>query len=102
MRGNLHVTAETVAYSHSCGGSTVGIDPVCDGDSGPRSGPWETHRTGGQGIPGPQVEDVSAPDEKTLTIRFWQAPTILNPYLGSSQMDRDAAAITLEPRCPQS
>ncbi len=51
---------------------------------------------GAKESPAPQVEDVSAPDEKTLTIRFWQAPTIANPYLGSSQMDRDAAAITLE------
>ena len=36
------------------------------------------------------------PDE-TLTILYWQAPTIANPYLSSGTKDVDAATLVLEP-----
>ncbi len=36
-------------------------------------------------------------DERTLTILYWQAPTLPGPYLSGGTKDRDAGAITLEP-----
>lgn len=38
-----------------------------------------------------------AQDESTVTILYWQAASILNPYLSSGTKDNDAAAIVLEP-----
>ena len=38
-----------------------------------------------------------APEEKVLTIRYWQAPSLPSPYLADGYKDRDAAAVTLEP-----
>ena len=35
--------------------------------------------------------------DKTLTILYWQAPTIANPYLSSGNKDTDAASLVLEP-----
>ena len=35
--------------------------------------------------------------QKVLTILYWQAPSIPNPYLSGGYKDRDAGAITLEP-----
>lgn len=36
--------------------------------------------------------------EATLTLRYWQAPSTLNPYLsGGVYKDLDAAALVLEP-----
>ena len=35
--------------------------------------------------------------DKTLTILYWQAPTIANPYLSGGSKDTDAAALVLEP-----
>lgn len=35
--------------------------------------------------------------ERVLTILYWQAPSIPNPYLSGGYKDRDAAAVTLEP-----
>ena len=32
-----------------------------------------------------------------MTIRYWQAPSLANPYLSNGIKDRDAGAITLEP-----
>ena len=36
-------------------------------------------------------------EEKTLKLVYWQAPSILNPYLSSGDKDTSAAAITLKP-----
>ena len=36
-------------------------------------------------------------DEDALTILFWQAPTISNPYLASGTKDVDISALVLEP-----
>ena len=46
----------------------------------------------GAGGPGP-----GAAEERLLTLRYWQAPSVPSPYLSSGFKDRDAAAITLEP-----
>ena len=34
---------------------------------------------------------------ETLTLLFWQAPSIANPYLSSGNKDTEAAALVLEP-----
>ena len=39
----------------------------------------------------------TAPEEKVLTILYWQAPTLPGPYLASGYKDADAGAVTLEP-----
>ena len=39
----------------------------------------------------------AAPEEKVLTILYWQAPTLPGPYLASGYKDADAGAVTLEP-----
>ena len=36
-------------------------------------------------------------DDDTLTILYWQAPTIANPYLAGGNKDVDASALILEP-----
>ena len=36
-------------------------------------------------------------EDSTLTLIYWQAPSILNPYLSGGHKDRDASSITLEP-----
>ena len=45
----------------------------------------------------PTPEAEAADEEKVLTILYWQAPTIPNPYLSSGYKDTDAGAVTLEP-----
>ena len=35
--------------------------------------------------------------DKTLTLLYWQAPTLVNAYLSGGTKDTDAAAVTLEP-----
>ena len=35
--------------------------------------------------------------DETLTLAYWQAPSIPNPYLSGGYKDRDAGAVTLEP-----
>ncbi len=37
------------------------------------------------------------PQEKTLKLLYWQAPTILNPHLSAGFKDSEASRITLEP-----
>ena len=37
------------------------------------------------------------PPPKTLTILYWQAPTVPSAYLSSGNKDTDASAVTLEP-----
>lgn len=36
-------------------------------------------------------------DDESLVIRYWQAPSVLNPYLSSGFKDVDASALVLEP-----
>lgn len=36
-------------------------------------------------------------DDETLTILYWQAPTIANPYIAGGTKDVDASALILEP-----
>ncbi len=43
------------------------------------------------------VATESTSEEKVLTILYWQAPSLPNPYLSGGFKDRDAGAITLEP-----
>ena len=44
------------------------------------------------------ILSTAAPDdEKTLTMVYWQAPSVPNPYISGGLKDRDAGAITLEP-----
>ena len=45
----------------------------------------------------PALQVQSSKEEETLTLIYWQAPSILNPYLSGGYKDRDAGAITLEP-----
>jgi len=40
---------------------------------------------------------VSAQEESTLNILYWQAVSILNPYLSTGTKDIDASALVLEP-----
>ena len=43
-------------------------------------------------------EEEPAPAEvKVLTIHYWQAPSVPNPYLSGGNKDTDAGAVTLEP-----
>lgn len=43
------------------------------------------------------VTPATPEEERVLTIRYWQAPSLPFPYLTSGFKDRDAGAITLEP-----
>ena len=45
----------------------------------------------------PALPVQSAEESKMLTMIYWQAPSIPNPYLSGGYKDRDAGAITLEP-----
>ena len=45
----------------------------------------------------PTEEAATPTEEKVLTIRYSQAPTLPGPYLSSGTKDSDAGAITLEP-----
>ena len=47
------------------------------------------------GTPPSQAETPN--EEKVLTVLYWQAPSLPNPYLSGGFKDRDAGAITLEP-----
>ncbi len=74
------------------------------GDAGERGLPGargETGATGERGPPGqsgaPGASDATLQEEQVLRLLYWQAPTILSPYLSGGFKDRDAAAVTLEP-----
>ncbi len=43
------------------------------------------------------LANPASDDDRTLTLVYWQAPSIPNPYLSGGFKDRDAGAITLEP-----
>ncbi len=43
------------------------------------------------------LSNPASDDDRTLTLVYWQAPSIANPYLSGGFKDRDAGAITLEP-----
>ena len=48
--------------------------------------------------PSPSPDPTGTTDaEEVLTILYWQAPSIPNPYLSGGYKDRDAGAVTLEP-----
>ncbi len=48
--------------------------------------------------PEPAAEpDGEAAEEKVLTLRYWQAPSVPSPFLSTAFKDEDAAAVTLEP-----
>ncbi len=59
------------------------------------------------GAPGGGVQALTAPqdprspappqEERVLTLRYWQAPSLPSSYLSGGFKDRDAGAITLEP-----
>ena len=46
--------------------------------------------------PTPTPPDLPV-EEEVLTLLYWQAPSIPNPYLSGGYKDRDAGAVTLEP-----
>ena len=43
------------------------------------------------------LSNPASDDDRTLTLVYWQAPSMANPYLSGGFKDRDAGAITLEP-----
>ena len=45
----------------------------------------------------PSFSLESGKKDETLTLVYWQAPSIPNPYLSGGSKDRDAGAVTLEP-----
>ena len=54
---------------------------------------------GVQALAAPQDPSSSAPpqEERVLTLRYWQAPSLPSSYLSGGTKDSDAGAITLEP-----
>ena len=52
---------------------------------------------GVQAVTAPRPPPPPVPEEKVLTILYWQAPSVPGPYLSGGTKDRDAGAITLEP-----
>ena len=42
-------------------------------------------------------EEVTPTEVKVLTLHYWQAPSVPNPYLSGGNKDTDAGAVTLEP-----
>ena len=48
-------------------------------------------------VPKPTAPPEPADGEEVLTLLYWQAPSIPNPYLSGGYKDRDAGAVTLEP-----
>ena len=55
---------------------------------------------GGNGSEGPPNRwrlPWCRPREAVATLLYWQAPTILNPYLSSGSKDAEAASLVIEP-----
>ena len=68
--------------------------------SSPGSGPAQirTVKPPSTATPVPSMDqEQDTAKEKVLTILYWQAPTVPNPYLSGGHKDRDAGAVTLEP-----
>ena len=42
-------------------------------------------------------EEPTPTEVKVLTLHYWQAPSVPNPYLSGGNKDTDAGAVTLEP-----
>ena len=66
----------------------------CGGDPPPTATDLPTNTPTPTSAPAPTE---AAPEEKVLTIRYWQAPSLPSPYLAGGYKDQDAAAVTLEP-----
>ena len=47
--------------------------------------------------PATPTPEPAVREEKVLTLRYWQAPSLPGPYLADGYKDRDAGAVTLEP-----
>ncbi|MCY4583385.1 MAG: peptide ABC transporter substrate-binding protein [Chloroflexi bacterium] len=45
----------------------------------------------------PTPAPASTSDQEVLTVLYWQAPSVPNPYLSRGNKDTDAGAVTLEP-----
>ena len=72
----------------------AGLLASCGGDPPPTATDLPTNTPTPTSAPTPTEV---APEEKVLTIRYWQAPSLPSPYLADGYKDRDAAAVTLEP-----
>ena len=46
---------------------------------------------------GESEEETPPAEVKVLTLHYWQAPSVPNPYLSGGSKDTDAGAVTLEP-----
>ena len=49
------------------------------------------------GVAGLFAASCGDDDDETLTMLYWQAPTIANPYIAGGFKDIDASALILEP-----
>ena len=65
----------------------------------PKARPGTVPPTGGSGGGGGPRDGASriADRAETATLLYWQAPTILNPYLSNGTKDAEAASIVIEP-----
>lgn len=61
----------------------------------PGSGLIWGNRAGAQGTAGDESTDLSS--GQTLTLHYWQAPSLLIPYLSDGDKDEEAASLSLEP-----
>ena len=115
--------AAALAVAAACGGSgdsgggapVTGEVPVAEpssaeaagtgAEAGAESGPAEIEASESAAEvtePEPTPEPEPAPgaeavEEKVLTLRYWQAPSVPSPFLSTAFKDEDAAAVALEP-----
>ena len=59
--------------------------------------PTPTQQPSPTPAPSPTPVPSPTPEPEVLTILYWQAPSVPNPYLSFGYKDRDAGAVTLEP-----
>ncbi len=78
VRKSLHIIIVLLVFS---------LLAACDGATDTPTPPAWTP------TPAPAV----AGDEEVLTVLYWQAPSVPNPYLSGGNKDTDAGAVTLEP-----
>ena len=70
---------------------------ACASEPTPTSEPTQT-ATPPTATPTPEPTQAPAPpEEKTLTLLYWQAPSVPGSYLSAGTKDVDAGAITLDP-----